>query len=138
MCTTKFRDKIRPGTLAAQLFDRGDVRRCTTEGYEATLSRHNFHLTPEQHAAEVELARAALAEKMGEDSALEAALAADPAALRSFSSALATVRNHAARRAVSMGIPAADTRAVGAFADSFVGALIDAADERQYQARDAA
>lgn len=138
MCTTRFRQKITPGGLAAYLFDRGDVRRCTTDSPDLAHLRLAAGLTPEQHAAEVELARRALAEKLGEDAALEAANAANPAALRSFRDALGIVRTHATQIALARGIPAADPRALAAFADSFAGALIDAADDLQYQARDAA
>lgn len=138
MCTTRFRQKITPGGLAAYLFDRGDVRRCTTDSPDLAHLRLSASLTPEQHAAEVELARRALAEKLGEDAAIEAATAANPAALRSFRGALGIVRTHATQIAIARGIPAKDPRAVVAFTDSFAGALIDAADDLQYQARDAA
>ena len=138
MCTTKFRDIIQPGSLAAELFDRGDLRRCTTEGDIAAQERIAHRLTPAQHLAEVELARRALAETLGEKEALDAAAAADPAALRSFKGALGVVRSHGSKLALSKLGWANDELAVATFANSFAGTLIDVADDRQYQSRDAA
>lgn len=138
MCTTKFRNIIQPGSLAAELFDRGDLRRCTTDGEIAAQERISHRLTFEQHQAEVELARRALAETMGEAIAIETAAAADPNALRSFKDALGVVRTHATRIALTKLGWANDDRAVAAFTNSFAGTLIDMADDRQYQNRDAA
>ena len=135
MCTTEYRHQIMAGTLAAALFDRGQIR--------LTYPDRQLAGTPER-AVECQLARRALAETAGEQMGKTLAEAASSFVLRQVSRNPAKLRQRALRAAPWAGLvtdrssPLFDAVAVEAFVSSFSAAVIDCRDDRAYHALAAA
>lgn len=135
MCTTEYRHQITAGTLAAALFDRGQIL--------LTYPDRQIAGTPER-AMECQLARRALAETAGEQMGRTLAEAASSHVLRQVSRNPAELRRRALRAApwaglvVDKGSPVYDAGAVDAFVNSFCAAVIDCSDDRAYNALAAA